>query len=156
MSIFGSFFERRRRRESAVQPGDELTPEAPPTKEAEPVGRSFEDVGQPISVNMGAGPADIAGVLGMIGQAMRSGQVQVQHSENQVIDLRGSGLREEIVEAMRLSGVDPQANDGQIDAGQYGDLQRQILEALQRHGVDVARGGEAMPVPDADGDGRPG
>jgi len=153
MGVFSSFFDRRRRRESAVSQDE---PEStPPPSDAEPVGQPFADVGQPINLNMGSGPVDIGGLLGMIGTAIQTGQFQVQQAENQVLDLRGSGLREEIMEAMRQSGVDSDAQV-EINAAQYGDLQQKILEALSNHGVDVQNGGGTPPAPDSDGDGRPG
>ena len=153
MGLFGSFLERRRRRESAVPEGFEAV-STPPPADVEPVGQPFADVGQPVTLNLSA-PADIGGLVGMIGTAIQSGQFQVQHTQSEVIDLRGSGLREEIMEAMRQSGVDPEAQ-GEIDAAQYGDLQQRILEALSNHGVDVTGAGGAQPAPDSDGDGRPG
>jgi len=153
MGLFSGFFERRRQRESAVPEGFEGV-SIPPPADAEPVGQPFADTGQPVSLKLSA-PADIGGLLGMIGAAMQSGQFQVQQTDNQVIDLRGSGLREEIMEAMRQAGVDPEAQ-GEINAAQYGDLQQKILETLSDHGVDVTGTGVAQPLPDADGDGRPG
>ncbi len=150
MGLLSRFLQRRRRRESAIPAAEPSDPPAA-SAEVEPVGQPFEDVGQPINLTLGS-PTDITGLLGMIGTAMQTGQFQVQQSESQVIDLRGSGLREEIVEAMRQSGVDPEGQ-GQIDAGQYGDLQQRILDALQSHGVDVAQGGEIPPP--AGGDSKP-
>lgn len=153
MGLFGGFFERRRQRESAVAEGFEAV-STPPPADVEPVGQPIADVGQPLSLNVSQ-PADIGSMLSMIGAAMQSGQFQIQQTDEQVIDLRGSGLRDEIMEAMRQAGVDPEAQ-GEIDAAQYGDLQNRILEALSNHGVDVTGGRDIPPAPDADGDGRPG
>jgi hypothetical protein len=72
----------------------------------------------------------------MIQQAMATGNVQISQGEPQVLDLRGTGLREEIMGIMSQHGIDPEAGAGEnVDAADYGDMQKQILEALAKHGV---------------------
>lgn len=141
MGLF-SFFKRRADRESAIPQSqiDEVTGAAPKPAPA-PVGQQFDTVGQqPINLSLGSGAVDVAGVLGMIGKAMSSGNFQVQQGDSQVIDLRGSGLREEIMKAMQESGVDPDAAEGQqVNAGDYTGLQEQIVKTLEAHGVDLSQ-----------------
>lgn len=160
MGILGLFFERRRRRESAIPQAEQQASVAPPSEEVKPVGQPFEGVGQPLNLNFGSGQPDVAGILGMVSAAIQSGQFQVQQSESQTIDLRGTPagqeLREQIENAMRQAGVDPKlaAEGAQVNPADYAGLQEQILKALEDHGVD-ASGQIALP-PDTDGDGQPG
>ena len=82
------------------------------------------------------GLAMLAQLGPMIQQAMATGNVQITQGEPQVLDLRGTGLREEIMGIMSQHGIDPDAETGEnVNAADYGDMQRQILEALSRHGV---------------------
>lgn len=153
MGVFG-FLKRRRERESAIPPADlQAASTPPPAEPAEPVGQMIDGGDrQPISLNLGSGQPDVAAVVGMVGEALRSGQFQISQSESQVIDVRESGLREQIVEAMRQAGVDPDGNAGaEINAADYGDLQGQILQALSDHGVDLGESDE--PDPGGDGSG---
>ena len=59
----------------------------------------------------------------MIQQAMASGNVQISQGEPQVLDMRGSGLREEIIGIMNEHGIDPAAGTANqnIDASAYGE-----------------------------------
>ena len=76
----------------------------------------------------------------MMQQAFESGNIQVTQGESQVIDLRGSGLRDQIMGALEQHGIDPQAAQGaEIDADDVPGLQDQIMQALQDAGVDVGR-----------------
>jgi hypothetical protein len=60
-----------------------------------------------------------------------------------VIDLRGTGLREQILGALEQHGIDPNASaGGEIDASQVPGLQEQIMQALEEAGVDVGQLGE--------------
>jgi hypothetical protein len=57
-----------------------------------------------------------------------------------VIDLRGTGLRDEIIGALQQHGIDPDAAPGtQINAGDAPGLQEQITQALENAGVDVSQ-----------------
>jgi len=160
MGLISSFFERRRQRESAIPQADEPSPiPSAGAVELEPVGQPVKGVGQPFNLNLGSGQPDVAGILGMVGQALSSGQFQIQQTDRQTIDLRGTpdgqALREQIESAMRQAGVDPDSTPAgaNVNAADYGDLQQQILQTLQSHGVDVS-GVNALP-PDTDGDGQP-
>jgi len=154
MALF-DFFRRRRERESAIT-GSEVSALAAPDDAArpEPVGEVIPGAEpQPIELNLGSGQTDVAQVIGMVGEALRSGQLQVAHAENRVLDLREASLREEILEAMRRSGIDLEAAaGGQVNAADHAGLQAQILAALESHGVDI----DGPPGDDADSQRPPG
>jgi hypothetical protein len=161
MGIFSSFFERRRQRESANPKAEEAAAAmSTGAGEVPPVGQPIEGVGQPMNLNFGSGQPDVAAIMGMVGAALQTGQFQIQQSDNQTVDLRGTpegqALREQIGNAMRQAGVDPAmaAEGAQVNAADYAGLQEQILKTLESHGVD-ASGQIALP-PDTDGDGQPG
>ena len=134
------FFSRRKKRESAI-------PESADTalgSFANPDGQAV--VGEQVA---GAGPAmNLEGLSGLDGikalaqlapmfqQAMATGNVQISQGQPQVIDMRGSGLREEIMGIMNQHGVQPGGvGEEGVDASAYGNMQQQILEALAKHGV---------------------
>ena len=140
MGLFG-YFRRRKERESAI-PGDNVESLTKQLKgDGKPVG---QPVGQALpqqpSFNYGT---DMGSILAIMQQAFATGSYQITQGENQVIDMRGTGLRDQIMEAMRQHGIDPEnaTAQGQINAADYAGLQQQIMEALQSHGVDVAGGG---------------
>ena len=153
------FFRRRRERESAL-PGaapDSITRRLKGDGEpiGQPVGQAFPQAGaQGLDVSAFFNTNDLGGMLGAIGAAIQQGNFQVSQGESQTIDLRGTGVREEILEAMRSHGIDPDAADGaQIDASSMPGLQQQILQALSNHGVDLGSiDGAAIHI-DADGTG---
>lgn len=97
--------------------------------------------GQPGFELQGLGLEDGLAALSQIGptiqQAIASGNAQVYQGQSQVLDMRGSGLREEILGIMNQHGIDPQAGTANkaVDASAYGNMQQQILEALAKHGV---------------------
>ncbi len=164
MGLFSGFLDRRRQRESAVQPGNEMTSSPPsPSEEVKPVGQPYAGAGQPVNpFDMGGGN-DIFGVLGMIKDAYQSGNMQISHGSSQMIDLRGDTnadeLREQIMAAMQERGIDPNATPEQatqIDASQYAGLQEDLLRVLGEHGIDVNGPGAQTGMPDVDGDGKPG
>lgn len=141
MGLF-SFFNRRRERESAIPGG---TPESVTRQlkgDGAPIGQPVQGAGQPQAFDLST-VAGLGSMFGMIQQAMQSGSIQVTQGENQVIDLQGSGLREEILDAMRQHGIDPEAAEGsQIDAADVPGLQEQIMQALKNAGVDVNQHGD--------------
>src|SRR3954447_8670206 len=136
------FFSRRRKKESAI-----------PEAEAPALGSFAQAEGQPVigeqvgggmagGVNVqGLGAGDAMAMLSQIGpaiqQAIASGNVQITQGQPEVIDMRGSGLREQIMGIMQQHGIDPE-NPGQstVDASAYGNMQQQILTALSQHGVN--------------------
>ena len=162
MGLFSGFLDRRRQRESAVQPGNELTSTPPPSEELKPVGQPFAQAGQPANPFDLGGGTDIFGVLGMIKNAYQTGNIQISHGSSQMIDLRGDTnaeeLRAQIMAAMEKRGIDPNATpDGtQVDASQYAGLQEDLLRVLGEHGVNVNGPGAGTGMPDLDGDGKPG
>jgi hypothetical protein len=141
-----SFFKDRRAKESAVPPSETLGSFANPEDQAV--------VGQQV----GAGGADIQSVPGtadglaallqlgpMIQRAIAEGNVQVEQSRSQTIDMRGTGLREEILGIMQQHGIDAESGTAQnVDAAAYGDMQRQLLDALARHGIDPGTSGTSL------------
>lgn len=111
MGIF-DFLKRRREREAAIPDKDSA---------------GFE---QAVAATELPGSTGAAGV--------ESGQwQQVNVGDQQTVDLRGSGAREEMLEALRRHGIDPEAEGQQIDAGSVPGLQKEILEILEKRGVDL-------------------
>jgi hypothetical protein len=147
------FFRKRRERESAV-PGGEM-----PESLKRQLQGDGGTVGQPIghTPQQGfdfSGGADLGSVLGMMQQAFQSGnyEINIDQAEGQTIDMRGTGLRDEILEAMRQHGIDPEnaTAQGQINAADYQGLQEQILQALRNHGVDVSGANGGMQISGGD------
>jgi hypothetical protein len=97
------------------------------------------------------GLAMLAQLGPMIQQAMATGNVQITQGEPQVLDLRGTGLREEIMGIMSQHGIDPEnhAMNANVNAADYGDMQRQILEALGKHGVPGIEPPAEPPQPES-------
>jgi septum formation topological specificity factor MinE len=123
------FLRRRRQRESALgQAEDELGTFATPEGQ--------QVVGRQVSASPGF-------TLGsMIQTAIDQGDVMIEQGPSQTIDMRGTGLREEILEIMRRHGLDPEGGASMnVNAGDYGDMQEQIMEALSKHGVNIDGGG---------------
>jgi len=131
------FFKNRRAKESALQTTSvEVEPMAEPTdvvgQQVPGTSANFEVQG----MNATDGLAMLAQLGPMIQQAMATGNVQISQGEPQVLDLRGTGLREEIMGIMSQHGIDPEGQSGEnVNAADYGDMQKQILEALAKHGV---------------------
>lgn len=140
MGLF-DFFKRRADRESAIPQSsieDAQKPDDRPVPS--PVGQQFDTVGQqPGFDGQLSSLADVTSVLGLVGKAMASGNIQVQQGDSQTIDLRGTDLGEEIREAMRRHGIDPEAaaSGEQVDAGAYLAFQQELLEKLGQHGIDA-------------------
>ena len=118
MGLLSGYLERRRQRESAVQPDIE------PANPGLIAGEGVHSGRQPVadagdwdeSTEQGQGPgvAEILGILGMIKEASRSGHIQISHGTDHAVDLRGGmdaeELREQIAAALRERGIDPDAN----------------------------------------------
>ncbi len=142
MGLF-DFFKRRRERESAVQLSAGTEPVV-----GQQVGGGEFDVS---SLNL-QGPGTLEGLealaqLGpMIQKAIAEGNVTIEQGESQAIDMRGTGLREEIMGIMSQHDIDPQtASAGEnIDASAYGDMQKQILDALAKRGIDPNASGSSV------------
>ena len=124
----GDFFKRRAERESEIPPSP---------AEAEPLGSFADPEGQPVvGSQVGGGEPQFSGSLSeLAGFFAATGSVQIDQS--QTIDMRGTGLREEIFGIMREHGIDPESGtSSQVDASTMPEMQAQILEALARHGID--------------------
>ena len=80
----------------------------------------------------------------MIQKAITERNVQIVQGPAQTVDLRGTGLREQILGIMQEHGIDPEPGTAatSVDAGDYGEMQRQILVALSSHGADLGARGE--------------
>jgi hypothetical protein len=128
----GDFFRRRRERESAIPPS------ATAAEPSEALGSFASPEGQPVvgrQVDLGQ----------TIENAIAQGNVQIEHGGSQTIDMRGTGLREEILEIMRQHGIDAESGAVEsVDASAYGDMQQQILAALARHGIDPGASGTGI------------
>ena len=141
MGLFG-YFRRRREREGAI-PGGEIESLTQQLKgDGTPIG---QPIGQALPQQPTldwAGGTDMGSILAIMQQAFAGGNYEITQGENQVVDLRGTGLREQIMEAMRQHGIDPEnaTAQGQVNAADYAGLQEQIMQALQDHGVDVPGG----------------
>jgi hypothetical protein len=133
----GDFFRRRRERESAVAEG--LSAGGGPAP-AEPVpwAQDLDTVGQQIPTAGAGMQIDMAQLGSSIQQAFASGNVQVSQMQPQVIDARGSGLRDEIFAIMKQHGIDPQSGATQdFDASKMPEMQAQIMAAMGQHGIQI-------------------
>ena len=133
MGMF-DFFKRRRDRESAVHLPDTTTPADQPV------------VGSQVPGGGTVQGLDLAEIGTAIQKAFADGNVTIEQGPTQTLDLRGTGLREEILGIMKEHGIDPEAGTaGQdINAGDYGNMQQQILAALAKHGVDPNAAGSSV------------
>jgi septum formation topological specificity factor MinE len=150
------FFKRRRDRESAVpSPSPQVSPLS--SQGDQPV------VGQQFSAPPAAGTSggfDVSSLGGLAGLADAMKQAAAQGNVTQssqtsptthaafaakaahpeALDLRGTGLREEIVEIMKRHGIDPDSGamqGAQVNAASMPAMQAEMLEALKRHGIDA-------------------
>jgi hypothetical protein len=131
----GDIFRRRRERESAV-PKSTSTGGAPAPAEPVPWAKNLDTVGQQIPTAGAGMPLDMAQLGTSIQRAFASGNGQVQQKQPQVIDARGSGLRDEIFEIMKQHGIDPQSGaTHDFDASKMPEMQAQIMAALGQHGI---------------------
>jgi hypothetical protein len=158
-----SFFSRRRKRESAVpDSANDQALGAFANPEGQPVVGQQVGGGQPGIDLQGLGAVDGIAALAQLGpmiqQAMASGNVQISQGESQVIDMRGSGLREEIMGIMGEHGIptDGGTANMNVDAGAYGDMQKQILETLAKHGINTGTPGTSINFPAPPAEGEPG
>ena len=138
------FFSRRRKRENAIPETTDAALGSFASAEGQPVVGKQVGGGQPGMNVQGLSAADGLAMLTQLGpmiqQAMATGNVQVSQSQPQVIDMRGTGLREEIIGIMGQHGINPTAGTANqnVNAGAYGDMQKQIAEALAKHGVNAS------------------
>jgi hypothetical protein len=158
------FFSRRRKQESAIPPSaNEQALGSFANPEGQPVVGQPVPGGQPGAIDLQSmggvdGLAALAQLGPMIQQAMASGNVQISQGDPAVLDMRGSGLREEIMGIMSQHGIDTgggSANQN-VDASAYGDMQKQILEALAKHGIDPNASGSPVNFQIQPGEGEGG
>ena len=142
MGLF-DFFKSRREKESALQPSEI---ESAPGTFANPEGQQVVGTQVPGTSGIevqGMSAADGLAMLSQLGpmiqQAMKTGNVQISQMPPQVIDMRGTGLREEILGIMGQHGISTDGSSGEtVNAADYGEMQKQIAEALEKHGVPTA------------------
>ena len=156
--MFG-FFKNRRARESALPPSEPVElpdralgsfagPEGQPV-----VGRQIDGGFDPASAQSGLGAADGLAALAQLGpmiqKAIAEGNVQIAQGPARTIDLRGTGLREQILGIMQEHGIDAEAGTAatSVNAADYGEMQKQILDALSNHGVDLGATGDQRGDP---------
>jgi hypothetical protein len=80
-------------------------------------------------------------------------KVEVERGSNEVIDLRGTGAREQVLKALREHGIDPDKQGQTIDATSIPGLQESIFQALGQAGFRIPGaggfgGGVAAPQQD--------
>jgi uncharacterized phage infection (PIP) family protein YhgE len=147
MGMF-DIFKGRRAKESAIPVSSEVEDQ---TKQ---LGDFANAEGQPVVGGQVPGAAPGFNVQGMsatdglavlsqlgpmIQQAMKTGNVQVSQMPPQVIDMRGTGLREEILGIMGQHGISTDGSSGEtVNAANYGEMQKQIAAALEKHGIPTA------------------
>jgi hypothetical protein len=158
MGLF-DFFKNRREKESAVQLSDAESTSL--GSFANPDGQEVVGSQVPGSASIdvqGLSAADGLAMLSQLGpmiqQAMATGNVQISQGEPQVLDLRGTGLREEIMGIMSQHGIDPETgvNSGEnVNAANYEGMQQQILEALSKHGVPTGFEPPSVEPPQSSG-----
>lgn len=138
------FFRRRRQRESAIPPGEleaANAPSAPPA--AGPAASPVEPAERSINVKVGP-KTDVAEVVGMVGEALRTGSFQIKQHEARSVEMTGPEMRAGILGALREAGIDPEAGaEAEINAADYAGLQERILGVLAQHGVEAGTGGRS-------------
>ena len=138
MGLF-DFFRNRRQRESALEQAETETDLG---TFAKPEGQDV--VGQQVAGAPGfsGGDVDLSQLGSMIQSAIEHGNVTIEQGPSQTIDMRGTGLREEILGIMQQHGLNPEGGASMnVNAGDYGDMQKQIMDALSKHGVNIDGGG---------------
>jgi uncharacterized phage infection (PIP) family protein YhgE len=146
MGLF-DFFKGRRAKESAIPVSTEVESQTQQLGSfASPEGQQVvgsQVPGAPGVEVQGLSAADGLAMLSQLGpmiqQAMKTGNVQISQMPPQVIDMRGTGLREEILGIMGQHGISTDGSSGQtVNTADYGEMQKQIAQALEKHGVPTA------------------
>ena len=155
MGLF-DFFKRRREQESALHLPDSGSESLGSfTKDEGVVGKQVGGGGEfstsSVNIQGVAGMAEGLEALSQIGpmiqKAMAEGNVTIEQGPSQTIDMRGSGLREEIMGIMKEHGIDAEAGTADnVQASDYGDMQQQILAALAKHGIDPNASGSTLDL----------
>src|SRR5262245_5782952 len=68
-------------------------------------------------------------------------QVEVHQQESQVVDLRGTGARENVEKVLREHGIDPDQQGQTVDASKVPGLQKALLAALGMSGMQIPNAG---------------
>jgi hypothetical protein len=144
---FREFFRRRRDRECAFLatdvealerrgapapgPAASGSDKAAPAAAAASDGGHAADSGEELELP-GGSPAELGS---MIARAISSGNAQIS-TESHVLDMRGSGLREEILGLLSGQGVDL-SQGGQVNLDGSEGTGQELVELLRRHGLDL-------------------
>ena len=141
MGLF-SYFRDRRERESALSTSDENEIEAALAS------AQAQAQGQPVQQGEVSGLEALGMLAAMFGQAkdMQGQDIDLaalqegMNSQNitvdsQVIDMRGSGLRDEIMGVIAAHGIDTNQQGQQINASE--DMQKDIMAVLERAGLNI-------------------
>jgi hypothetical protein len=138
------FFRRRRSRESAIAPevlaglregGDRAAPGGSRTAGER---RGDAGAGSAVDGESITLPGADAGELGaMIARAISSGNAEIS-TESHTVDMRGSGLRDEILGLLQGHGIDSGSGTEVNLSGDEG-AGAELLELLRQHGLEIDR-----------------
>jgi len=129
-----SYFRDRRARESAASTSELSIDTGPPLDE------------QPVATTELNSLGDIGALLSQFRQFQTAADHGSMEVNGQVIDLRGSGLRQEILDAMEQHGADGTQQGTPIVVSAIPGFPEEILDALGRYGVDLGElGVERIP-----------
>jgi hypothetical protein len=145
MGIF-SFFRTRSASESAMLTAQQQAAidEAMTQAQSQSQGQMPAGWTQPTP---GEGPGALAGIGMLISQlqAMQTAGLDIE-TNSQVVDLRGTDVKQEIMGVIAAHGIDPTKEGQEIDASTAPQLQNDILAVLSRAGLDMSAAG--FPIPD--------
>ncbi|HSI80263.1 MAG TPA: hypothetical protein VK919_06380 [Solirubrobacterales bacterium] len=136
------FLRRRRERESALPPGalEALSVEPGAAEARSPAEGGTDVASTDAAIRTTELPgADAAGFADMLRRAATTGLPQVSVERHEV-DLRGTGLGNEIIEILSSLGIERGAEAPKLDAGEAERLNQQIRDALRREGIDPDTG----------------
>jgi hypothetical protein len=139
-----SFFRNRRMSESALASPEQQAAIEQAMAQAEAWQASAGAQTQ-ASYTQVEGVGGLSGLGALISQLHAAQQAGVTlESGNQVIDMRGSGMREEILGVIAAHGIDA-SKPGEVDGSSADGLQQEILAVLARNGIDVNQAAMGMP-----------
>ena len=142
MGIF-SFFSNRRATESALGAAEQQEAIEQALAHANAHPGISTGPGMQVTQTESVGGLAALGVLFSQLQAAKDAGVTVE-TTSQVIDLRGTDLRGDILEVIAAHGLDAGRPGQAIDASSAAGLQSEILAVLAQAGINV--GGSGMPT----------
>ncbi len=154
MGIF-SYFRNRQARESALGSPEEQAAIEQAVAQAQ--AQSAQLQAEHAQVTHGEAVGGLAGLGVLFSQLQAAQQAGVSvETSSQMIDLRGSDLREEILGVIAAHGIDASQDGQTIDASSAEGLQSDILAVLSRAGIDVNAAAAGMPFAIVDPPGEAG